>query len=232
MGMNTVHIVSALLLGFGLAGCGGTSTESSSDAEPIRPAVVRATPLAPAENTRWPLEDRARADVDGDGTREQIRVRTAPGFAPPYVVQVVVEFAGGRTAVTVLDHQPFGTVFSAADIGAGPGEEVFLMRETPARLFTLLSWRGGGLTELGTPDRFPITDDFRDRRVNAFWVRDGVLWGSRSDIRVSFNWDTVEVPETYRVSTWQWRPYAGRTRVISQGHACVHRDRPHDLHAC
>ncbi|MET0525471.1 MAG: hypothetical protein ABWZ91_11755 [Nocardioides sp.] len=222
--MKPFLVVAAVLLA--LSGC-------RAEPEPVAARSSAARPAAPAsENEHWAIHDRARADIDGDGTKEELRIRAPRRFARPYPVQVVVQHADGSTSVTPLPHQPFATFWIPADVGGESGQEVFVLREAPERLFTVLTWRAGRLVPLSTPPGRPVSDDFDGRHVRAFWAEDGTLWGYRSIDRVSFHWDWVDVPATYAVRAWQWRAQGTRLRVLPQGRFCVDRDAPHDLGSC
>ena len=222
--MKPLLVVVAVLLA--LSACRAEPEPAADRAAAVRPSATS------TENDRWPVEDRARADVDGDGATELLRIRAPRRFTRPYPVQVVAQHADGRTTVTPLVHQPFGGFWTPADIAGGRGQELFVMRETPRRLFTVLTWRDGRMVPMTTPASHPVSDDFDGRHVLAFWVEDGVLWGYRSIDRVHFNWDTVDVPATYAVRAWQWRSHGTDLRVLPQGRFCVDRDAPHDLDSC
>jgi hypothetical protein len=218
-----------------VTGCGSTSGRSPTDSPQPTAARTPGSTLTgpadtgPAENHAWPVETRSRADVDGDGQAERLRLRTPDLPGPRFPAQVVVELADGSRSVIELADQPLPGLYESDDVDGTPGEEVLLMAEGNARAVTPLTWRDGRLVPMGTPADFPLTDDYVDGHRSDWWVEAGHLVSTRSVRPFEFDWDTVEVPASYAVHAWRWAADGLDLQPRRLGLFCVRHEEPRRL---
>ncbi|GAA2140597.1 hypothetical protein GCM10009844_10360 [Nocardioides koreensis] len=224
--------VAALVVLF-VTGCGSTSVRSPADGPRTSPTPeptdAGPTDNGPAENRAWPVETRSRADVDGDGQVERLRLRAPDLPGPRFPVQLVVERADGSRSVTGLVRQPLPGLYRSDDVDGRPGEEVLLMAEGNARAVTPLTWRDGRQVPMRTPPGFPLTDDYVHGHRSDWWVEDGHLVSTRSVRPFEFDWDTVEVPASYAVHAWRWTADGLDLQPRRRGLFCVRHDEPQRL---
>jgi hypothetical protein len=174
---------------------------------------------------------RSRADLDGDGARDEVRVREPDDL---HGIEVAVELAD-RTVVrpmprtSSLDFQPF----EQADVDGFPGEELFVMHEIPVRTFSTLTWRDDRFVEIPAPPHRPLTDDYApDVHARGWWVDGTRLVSYRSRVACDAGYDFVSCPARMQVDAQRWRVVDGRWRVEPLGRFCVASARPEHLMPC
>lgn len=201
---------------------------------PLPPASQSPTP-DPAPDGRdvkgadWPLVSEYDGyDVDGDGIDDRIVTRNASGEK---VAQedwrLEVQLTAGGTAAVILSGEGWGVNPAApAELDGRPGDEIVYyngMESVEQPEIGVLQYVDGALRDVPLPAEPAITsqNDGQDR-LRAWWVRDGVLFSSRT-LQGGF------VPGTdgpggsgpREIELWEWSISDGRLTASQQENMCV-----------
>ena len=217
----TAAVVSAP---FVLEGDGGVSPEpgpaeppSVGVSEPPESTAPSEPPTVPSDMT---VVDRQRADVDGDGRPDRVRLLSnSPNTQEPGDGVVQVSLASGATGVAEVPFGYQGPLLPAYDID-GDGREQVLLSHTQggdsAQLF-VFTWHEDGLVRLEAPRDVPLVLELDGEGKAAHYY---------TDDRGLFSWrrlDPLEPPggPWFRVEQWSWSVDGDRLVPTPAGSGCI-----------
>jgi hypothetical protein len=164
--------------------------------------------------------DRQRADVDGDGRPDRVRLMSnSPNTQEPGDGVIEVSLASGETGVAEVPFGYQGPLLPPFDVG-GDGREQVLLSHTQggdsAQLF-VFTWHEDGLVRLEAPRNAPLVLELDGEGKAAHYYTDG---------RGLFSWlrlDPLEPPggPWFHVKEWLWSVDGDRLVPTPAGSACV-----------
>lgn len=194
----------------------------------------------------WGVRSQVSLDLDGDGTREVLRLRDSAvrdGGAPqrPGRVDAVLSSTDELTYGTYDNQASFAELLPATfvvDADSDGDQEAIITRvsaESAIDDWLVVDLVGGYLVEVPRSEEAPLTtqpvrDDDRpgdQREFFAFaarrWVQDGTLYSSRSvdSYATTGLGGSFDVPTVYRAEVWAWRIVEGRLVPEPQPQSCV-----------
>ncbi len=198
---------------------GSPSTGVTESDEPT-PTASTTPSEAPTEQRDAIVTGRQRADLDGDGAPDQVRVLFyGPSAEDPAEGAVEVSLANGATGVAAL---PFGyppDLLPAFDIN-GDGREQLLMRHSEggdlARLL-VYTWHEGGLVRAQGPRDAPLALELDGQGKAAdHYTDEGRL----------FSWLRLDPVDPaggpwFEVEQWSWAVEGDRLVATPAGKGCI-----------
>ena len=184
-------------------------------------APVAAPPAA--EHTDWDVTNRARLDVDGDGTRELLLVRENPrGDHPP---EIAVHWADGRVEASRVRGRFFDDVVRGFAVDDLPGEEL-LVRDIVSYRWSVWARRGGGWERLRVVHPELLRDSVaRDGHGYGVLFDGRRLVSHRSVEAFDVGYDYAFPPASvYAVDTWRWTWRDDRLVPRPDGRRCLSED--------
>lgn len=209
-------LVGTLVLAIGLAACGADPPAVDSTSAGAGSGGAQAAPAGPDRTV-------ARTDVDGDGRADAVyyRVRDAES------ARVVVRTGDGDRLTHRLSTElwpPRGQWHGAAALDGAPGAELVVGTVMGAHtpMFTVLTYRSGGLTVMDNPAgvygrEWPIDAFYNGYLGWTRTVRDGqVRLALRSLIRTGSSRTFTGEKQTFRWTAMGWRQ-TGTSRLTVTG---------------
>ncbi|HSE72399.1 MAG TPA: hypothetical protein VLA97_16655, partial [Nocardioidaceae bacterium] len=213
----------------------GGEAGTAPEPEPAAPPSVVATPTEPGPTGAAPSEqpseqpsepsdgvvtDRQRADVDGDGRPDEVRV-LLHGSTPdePATGTVEVTLASGATGAAEM---PFGyppRLLPAFDVN-GDGREQVLMSHTAggdSAQLLVYTWHEDGLVQAEVEGDAPLALELDGQGTVAHYYVDD---------RGLFSWrrlDPVDLSggSRFTVEQWKWSVEGDRLRPTPSAEGCV-----------
>lgn len=196
-------MVTVPLLALGLVDDDSDPADPSPDPSPS-PSV------AEVPGADWPVVERQFHDLDGDGTKERVRLRTQErnGTTGPLRVETNLS-SSGPTAV-LLEGSDLGSTFvGVRDMDADGDQELLVHREflsdDEGRTVTVVTLQDGKLVETTSPEQPRISDTLdAEMHGRGWWWRGGVLHTYRSTDPFGTDGHDVSFPEEFKVQVWAW----------------------------
>jgi hypothetical protein len=197
------------------------------------------TASADGEGADWPVVDRLRTDLDGDGAPDLVRMRNLEGDLLPGPLRIEAELSDGGEVFTILRDpglsfylSPGPNASDDSDAGVIVSREVSVPGDPPE--VTVLTLVDGELVEAEAPADPPIASTYDGRtRARDWWVTDGDIFSSRSVEGFENNGHDILGHDRYRVDVWRWQLKDGRLVAEELGEQCmdistdeIHRPKP------
>jgi hypothetical protein len=211
-----------------------------SDDAPTPPATNSPSPTLepqPDIGGDWPVTQRSKLDLDGDGTPEQVRVRVDGDEYTAERLRLEAELSStGDLAFGIVEGGESGYHLTGAiDVdGDGDLEPVVYLGNSDERAevdLRVLDLVDGQLVELeqrGEPpiQNGPVLDRQVDDRVSmmfqtAWWIADDTLYSSRSTQSYAFRGMSQSVPDPYLADVWAWQRDGDDLVPVVQDQACI-----------
>lgn len=219
----------------------GSIREDSGPA-PVDPATPATPTPAPDYETPkdvgtgWAVADRGKADLDGDGTPEQVILRFKSDLS---IEQMRIEStlsSDGREVFGVLPSDSFPSVMAAFDPDADGGEELLIYHGVDSSdgsdlravdlvddyLVDVPIEIGDAALAANSLETEPVDGQGRAFGVDR-WVEEGVLYSARSvDSYPSEGPGSYfYLPQTFEAQVWAWRMENGRLVPRGQENRCL-----------
>lgn len=212
-----------------------------SDDAPVPPTTHSPSPtLAPQPDIGrdWPVTQALPADLDGDGTKERVRVRADGDRYTAERLRLETELSDsgeGAFGLLAIDDTSYHLT-DWLDVDSDGDQELLVWvgnkDERPEVDLRVLDLVDGQLVELEQRGDVeiqsgPVLDRRVDDRVSlmfetAWWVDDGNLHSSRSVDSYAHRGMTQDTPEIYRAEVWVWQQAEpGVLSPVSQEMACM-----------
>lgn len=163
-------------------------------------------------------------DVDGDGTPDEIVVRTQRAEElPPGRRRVEAQLSTGGVAAVVLDYDTYDlTMIDPVELDGEPGVEVLYYRGTAdGREIGVLDLVDGALVDLEVPDDPGLTSEpDADFHARGWWMDDGRLYSFRTVEGGFVPGGSFPGRPPHPVDVWQWRVVGGALQAVPQDPAC------------
>ena len=184
--------------------------------EPTPSPSVDASELPAREGpgTGWPVEARTRADLDGDGTPDVVRLRVDPAVPDTDAARVEAELSSDPEArpwgLVPKGGLTWGFVPQAVEMDGDPGDELLVDREVLDGWAPVAVDLVGDRLALADPEvegrggPAPILRGTRDGRLQGWTVVDGRLLSWRSQESYDVRGEGVGLPEQYTADAWTW----------------------------
>lgn len=189
----------------------------------VPPEPTPPTPSAtgPRPSSSWPIVRTERADVDGDGTQEMVRLRVEPsdgstGAHPRARLEAVVSH---HTAFLVISGAARYRLQPAADLPGSAGQELLVAEDSQLRVFDLVD---GRLKQLAAPDDPPLMRGTDSEGRSVTWNLDDGLTTVRS-IGVVGDGEPGPMDEGQITTAqrWRWRVSGGALTVAGSDTGCA-----------
>lgn len=175
----------------------------------------------------WPVYERRSFDLDGDGTKERVRLRVSDPEWVEGPLRVESTLSGSGPVAVLLE----GDLLSAAllegrDLDGDGDLELLVHREfisdEVGRAITVLTLADGELVETNWPEQPRIGFD-TDAQLHGrgWWWRGGVLHSYRSVEPFGSDGHDVIYPEEFRAQVWSWSLAETEMRAEPLGEWCV-----------
>lgn len=207
------------------------STPGSPSPSPTPSATESSTESLPGSDGLPPLDtiDTRRADVDGDGSPDRIRLLVPSGMADeeyPSETWLEVRLASGTQTVQVSEVEMSVSFFSpaaVADLNSDGGSEILLVDTSGGESGGLSVWFWSVWSDDGLGWANNYADGTPRKLVNdsGSLAMGGEELGVAVDDGALFSWEVVE-PGSQEVRTWKWLLDGGLLGAFEQpGTQCI-----------
>jgi hypothetical protein len=188
--------------------------------EPTEPSDSTQTPPSPGIPDAMIVVDRQRADLDGDGSVDQVRVAVNTRDYDEKGGMVEATLASGATSTAPLPPGYTPRLLAPLDLNGNGHEEVLLSftaggDEAPLLVYT---WYDGGLVRAGHSDTAPLALGLDGQGTYADYYREGQQ-GLVSWLR-SYRIGPAGT-HVFAVDQWSWTIDGARLIATPIGKACV-----------
>ena len=162
-------------------------------------------------------------DLDGDGTTDEILVRTrGEEELPAGTRRVEAHLSTGGVAAVLLDYDTYDlTMVEPVELDGEPGDEVLYYRGTEGEEMGVLDLVDGALVDLEVPGDPGLTSEpDAGFRARGWFVEDLVLHSYRTVDDGFVPGASHEGRPPYDVDVWSWRLREGELEAVPLAPAC------------
>lgn len=215
-GLAAAASAAAIAAPFVVGGLGGegadrpappvASPSTTPTPSPTAPATPSGGDVPGSEWTEAYAYPRAY-DVDGDGTPDEVVVRTEGSEElPPGVRRVEVHLSSGGVAAVLLDYDTYDlTMVEPVDLDDDGADELLYYRGTDTEEIGVLRYAEGSLVDLRVPGDPGLTSVPDARfRSRGWWTEDRGLFSYRTVEGGFVPGGSNASPPPYEVDIWRW----------------------------
>ena len=221
-------LLTVTVLGLALSGCQLGTPDVSDRSSALRVAASR-------PGGHWPVIQTRRIDLDGDGSRDVVRLRKRGGEWGSGPVRIEAVLGPDRMAVGIVRRPGIDAMLlrRGVDLDADGDREVVLWRDMGPREIAVLDLVGDRIRPARHPDHPPLASTYTpNRHARAWWPGRLHLFSTRSVRSFGGTSHYVVTPDRYAVRVWRWS-LEGRALVAEDlGRRCVRATAPQEPEPC